>query len=113
MRVAAFLLQGQFVGVVGKVGSGKSSLLNALLAEMEREGGQIRVGGLEEGFAYASQEPWVQQASLRDNVLFGRQHRPETYSAVLEGCALTEDLKVRGSILGKEDVWNQVRRVNI
>ena len=98
------------MGVVGKVGSGKSSLLNALLAEMEREGGRVTVGGLEEGFAYAPQEPWIQQATLRDNVLFGCPLRPGAYSAVLEGCALNDDLKVATPILTRLALAKQTIR---
>lgn len=87
-------LQGQFVGVVGKVGSGKSSLLNAILAEMHRVGGQISIGNQEEGFALVSQEAWIQQCTIRDNILFGRQYDHRRYEKVLEAAALSQDLAV-------------------
>ena len=86
--------QGQFVGVMGKVGAGKSSLLGAILAEMCKVRGHVRVADLHSGFAVATQEPWIQHASIRDNILFGRQYNHRRYEATIEACALSEDLKV-------------------
>ncbi|KAK3092515.1 hypothetical protein FSP39_003868 [Pinctada imbricata] len=86
--------QGQFIGVIGKVGSGKSSLLNALLAEMCRLQGQISVRNLLSGFSFVSQEPWIQHASIKDNILFGSEFSSRKYEAVLDAAALMEDLKV-------------------
>lgn len=48
--------------------SGKSSLLAALLGEMYNEGGTVTVAGTT---GYAAQEPWIQNATLRDNILMG------------------------------------------
>lgn len=48
--------KGELVCVVGRVGSGKSSLVQALLGEMERETGSVAVGG---SLAYAAQQAWV------------------------------------------------------
>ncbi|KAF3852742.1 hypothetical protein F7725_006097 [Dissostichus mawsoni] len=75
---------GSLVVVVGKVGCGKSSLLAALTGELNREG----------GFGLASQDPWIQHASVRDNILFGRNYDPIFYQTVIEACALTEDFNV-------------------
>ncbi|BFZ12259.1 hypothetical protein BsWGS_15298 [Bradybaena similaris] len=89
--------KGQFVGVVGKVGSGKSSLLSALIGEMNKTEGEVFVDGLEEGFALVAQEPWVQQATVRDNILFGQPFNSQRYDQVLKACALVEDLKIMPS----------------
>ncbi|XP_076441602.1 ATP-binding cassette sub-family C member 10-like [Babylonia areolata] len=88
------IFKGQLVGVIGRVGSGKSSLLNAILAEMSRLRGQVSVQGLQRGFALVSQESWIQNATVRDNILFHRPYVMSRYEAVLSACALTEDLKV-------------------
>ncbi len=48
--------------------SGKSSLLAALLGEMYNEGGTVTVAGTT---GYAAQDPWIQNATLRDNILMG------------------------------------------
>ncbi|CAG5133932.1 unnamed protein product [Candidula unifasciata] len=89
--------KGQFVGIVGRVGSGKSSLLNALVGEMNKTQGEVFVDGLEEGFALVAQEPWVQQATVRDNILFGQPFNSQRYEQVLKACALVEDLKMMPS----------------
>ena len=92
--VQTFLFQGQLVGVIGRVGSGKSSLLSAFLAEMCRCQGQISVQELDQGFALASQEAWIQNASVRDNILFNQKYDPVKYDRVVKACALVDDFKV-------------------
>ena len=82
------------VGVIGRVGSGKSSLLSVILAEMNRLQGEVSVRGLSQGFALAAQESWIQNATVRDNILFHQPYDVARYEAVVWACALTEDLKV-------------------
>ena len=65
---------GSLVGVVGPVGSGKSSLLAALAGEMETVEGSCSVD-TSKGVAYCAQVPWVLNATLRDNVTFGEDVR--------------------------------------
>nr|XP_015218554.1 PREDICTED: multidrug resistance-associated protein 7 [Lepisosteus oculatus]XP_015218555.1 PREDICTED: multidrug resistance-associated protein 7 [Lepisosteus oculatus]XP_015218556.1 PREDICTED: multidrug resistance-associated protein 7 [Lepisosteus oculatus]XP_015218557.1 PREDICTED: multidrug resistance-associated protein 7 [Lepisosteus oculatus]XP_015218558.1 PREDICTED: multidrug resistance-associated protein 7 [Lepisosteus oculatus]XP_015218559.1 PREDICTED: multidrug resistance-associated pr len=86
--------QGALVAVVGKVGCGKSSLLAAITGELNRCGGLLYVQGRELGFGLAAQEPWIQHASVRDNILFGKEHSARLYRAVLEACALPDDLSI-------------------
>ncbi|XP_069116792.1 ATP-binding cassette sub-family C member 10-like isoform X1 [Argopecten irradians] len=86
--------QGQFIGVIGKVGSGKSSLLNAILAEMSRKDGEISVSNLKNGFALADQEPWIQQATVRDNVTFGSPFNARKYADVLDAASLKKDIEM-------------------
>uniref|UniRef100_A0A8C0UAT8 ATP binding cassette subfamily C member 10 n=1 Tax=Cyanistes caeruleus TaxID=156563 RepID=A0A8C0UAT8_CYACU len=64
-----FLLQGMLLGVVGKVGSGKSSLLAAVTGELIKQGGRMYVCDLEQGFGLATQEPWIQFTTVRENIL--------------------------------------------
>ncbi len=82
--------------MLGKVGSGKSSLLSAILAEMHRESGDISLcpSALQTGVGFAGQEAWLQHATVRDNILFGKPLNRDLYDAVVHACALTEDLKV-------------------
>ena len=89
--------QGSLVAVVGPVGSGKSSLLSAMLGEMEPIHGSkvyMKLGGADRaGFvAYAAQTPWVVNDTLRGNVLFGREFDQARYDRVVEACALVDDL---------------------
>ncbi|XP_062859407.1 ATP-binding cassette sub-family C member 3 isoform X2 [Trichomycterus rosablanca] len=83
--------QGSLLAVVGHVGCGKSSLVSALLGEMEKLDGHISVKG---SVAYVPQQAWIQNATLRDNILFGRPYVEQKYRCVLDACALTPDLDV-------------------
>ncbi|KAL0104453.1 hypothetical protein PUN28_017289 [Cardiocondyla obscurior] len=83
--------QGQLVAVVGTVGSGKSSLLSALLGEMDKLSGKVNTKG---SIAYVSQQAWIQNATLQDNVLFGKALNKSVYNRVIEACALTPDFKM-------------------
>uniref|UniRef100_A0AAQ5ZJQ3 ATP-binding cassette, sub-family C (CFTR/MRP), member 10 n=1 Tax=Amphiprion ocellaris TaxID=80972 RepID=A0AAQ5ZJQ3_AMPOC len=92
--VRVCLVQGSLVVVVGKVGCGKSSLLAALTGELNRLGGVLYVADRESGFGLASQESWIQHASVRDNILFGKDYEAAFYQAVIDACALSDDLNV-------------------
>ncbi|CAJ0932315.1 unnamed protein product, partial [Mesorhabditis belari] len=82
---------GALVAVVGRVGAGKSSLISALLGEMEKLKGIIGVRGR---VAYVPQQPWIQNLSLKDNILFGRPYDKQRYQKVISACALRPDLKI-------------------
>ena len=62
--------KGSFIAIVGRVGSGKSSLLQALVGEMRMTKGDVVFGG---SVAYVPQQPWIVNATLKDNVLFGKE----------------------------------------
>lgn len=62
-----------------------------------RHGGLVYVADGENGLALAAQEPWIQHASVRDNILFGKSYDAAFYRAVVEACALADDLAVRCS----------------
>ena len=96
------LFQGAFVGVIGKVGSGKSSLLNAILGEMHKDSGDISISVLTSGFGMSAQEPWIQHATVRENILFGQPFERARYEAVVFACALNEDLKVKDCPVPRE-----------
>ncbi|NXA64135.1 MRP7 protein, partial [Mohoua ochrocephala] len=86
--------KGMLLGVVGKVGSGKSSLLAAITGELIKQGGRVYVCDLEQGFGLATQEPWIQFTTVRENILFGREYDARLYEEVLEACALSKDLNI-------------------
>lgn len=91
--MAILFFQEQFVGIVGKVGSGKSSIFSAILAEMLHVSGYIHIENLD-SIAMVTQEPWIQHATIRDNILFGKSFDCQKYEAVIEAVALQDDLKV-------------------
>ncbi|KAF8610181.1 P-loop containing nucleoside triphosphate hydrolase protein [Ceratobasidium sp. AG-I] len=81
--------------IIGPTGCGKTSLLMALLGEMHFVPGAPdswfalpREGGV----AYAAQEAWVQNETIRDNILFGSEYEEERYKNVILQCALLRDL---------------------
>ncbi|NXT94140.1 MRP7 protein, partial [Anhinga rufa] len=86
--------KGMLLGVVGKVGSGKSSLLAAITGELIKQGGRVYVCDLEQGFGLATQEPWIQFTTVRENILFGREYDARLYEEVVDACALCEDLNI-------------------
>nr|XP_021513225.1 multidrug resistance-associated protein 1 isoform X3 [Meriones unguiculatus] len=83
--------EGALVAVVGQVGCGKSSLLSALLAEMDKVEGHVALKG---SVAYVPQQAWIQNDSLRENILFGHPLQERYYKAVMEACALLPDLEI-------------------
>lgn len=88
-RINLRIERGSLVGICGSFGSGKSSLLSALLGQMTLVEGRVAASG---GFAYVSQHAWILNDSLRENILFGNEFDSERYSAVLEACCLLPDL---------------------
>ncbi|XP_053085621.1 multidrug resistance-associated protein 4 isoform X4 [Pangasianodon hypophthalmus] len=82
---------GQLLAVVGPVGSGKSSLLSAILGELPQDKGIVKVTG---NLTYASQQPWVYPGTIRSNILFGKELQPQRYEKVLKACALKKDMEL-------------------
>lgn len=91
--------KGQLVCVVGKVGSGKTSLLSSIMGHLEpmhtekpyEKPSPIVVNG---SIAYCSQNPWILNASVRDNILFGYEYDEKYYNQTIEACQLLYDLKI-------------------
>lgn len=80
--------KGKLIGIIGPVGAGKSSFLSAILRELPLESGLMNVNG---SISYASQEPWVFSASVRQNILFGEEFESDRYNAIVKSCALETD----------------------
>lgn len=82
--------KGSLIGIVGQVGSGKTSFLQALLRELPHESGSIAMCG---SVSYASQEPWVFAGSARQNILFGQEMERDRYDGVVKACSLLKDFE--------------------
>ncbi|XP_025422003.1 probable multidrug resistance-associated protein lethal(2)03659 isoform X2 [Sipha flava] len=80
----------KLVAVIGPVGAGKSSLIQAILKELPLCGGHISVHGV---VSYASQEPWLFASSVRQNIIFGSPMDEKRYSKVIQVCALKIDFE--------------------
>ena len=85
---------GELSIISGKTGSGKSLLLAAIIGEVDILGGRIEAPSMAEGHpvAFVSQTPWLQNATIKDNILFGSPVDKERYEKVITACALRPDL---------------------
>ncbi|KIJ66691.1 hypothetical protein HYDPIDRAFT_26121 [Hydnomerulius pinastri MD-312] len=83
--------RGQLVAIVGAVGMGKTSLLQGLIGEMRRIAGTVEFGG---SVAYCAQSAWIQNATIRDNVCFGRPFEEERYWNAVRDACLEPDLQM-------------------
>eukprot|EP00600_Ochromonadales_sp_CCMP1393_P017669 CAMPEP_0175031920 /NCGR_PEP_ID=MMETSP0005-20121125/21113_1 /TAXON_ID=420556 /ORGANISM="Ochromonas sp., Strain CCMP1393" /LENGTH=1650 /DNA_ID=CAMNT_0016292283 /DNA_START=12 /DNA_END=4964 /DNA_ORIENTATION=+ len=90
-RVNLQVCPGQLVSIVGAVGSGKSSMLSALLGDMRVCYGTVAVWG---SVAYAAQVAFIQNSTLRENITYGLPFDEEKYQHTLELCALLTDIEV-------------------
>lgn len=85
------ITDGCMVGVIGQVGSGKTTLLNCILGEVPIVEGSVIVDGK---ISYASQEPWIIEGSIKDNIVFVDEYDSVRYAEVVKACSLLKDLKI-------------------
>ena len=99
---------GQLNIIAGPTGSGKTSLLMALLGEMQLLGGKVYIPGgsvrqelqpdpitgLTESVAYCAQQAWLVNATIKDNILFDSPYDEDRYHDVISICALERDLEI-------------------
>ncbi|EAW82713.1 ATP binding cassette subfamily C member 12 [Homo sapiens] len=81
--------KGKILGICGNVGSGKSSLLAALLGQMQLQKGVVAVNGT---LAYVSQQAWIFHGNVRENILFGEKYDHQRYQHTVRVCGLQKDL---------------------
>ena len=80
----------ELIAVIGGVGSGKSSLLAALAGDMRRTNGSVTMGATR---AFCPQYAWIQNTSVKENILFGKPYDRKWYDTVVDACALRPDLQ--------------------
>lgn len=83
--------KGELSCIVGKVGSGKSAFLQSILGDLYKSEGTVTVKGC---VAYVAQVPWITNATVRDNILFGTKFDPEFYQKTIDACSLTADFDI-------------------
>lgn len=106
-NISVDIKKGELVAVVGRIGSGKSSFLSAILGnffkclsliysffsfsgEMYKNSGTLALKGK---IAYVQQQPWIQNLTLEKNILFSRSMNYNLYNKILNACVLNIDLK--------------------
>jgi ABC-type polysaccharide/polyol phosphate transport system ATPase subunit len=111
------LKRGSLTVVVGKVGCGKSSLLHSIVGDMEKKQGSVNIYGQ---LSFSPQTPWLQNATIRDNILFGKPMDETRYREVVRVCSLLRDFEILGdgdlSEVGEKGVTlsgGQAARVNL
>ena len=83
--------KGALVCVIGRIGSGKSALLQAIIGELRQISGEIELGGT---LSYVAQQSWIQNATLRDNITLGHADFDENrLRRAISTCALSKDLE--------------------
>ncbi|TID19224.1 hypothetical protein CANINC_003794 [Pichia inconspicua] len=83
--------KGELNCILGKVGSGKSALIQALLGSLHKTKGSVAIAGT---VAYVPQTAWIMNGTIRENILFGCKYDPNFYQKTLEACALLSDLDI-------------------
>ncbi|KAH7101324.1 P-loop containing nucleoside triphosphate hydrolase protein [Auriculariales sp. MPI-PUGE-AT-0066] len=96
--------RGKMSLIHGPTASGKSSLLSAILGEMKCLEGRVFLpkfpshvdsqSGLKEAISFCAQQPWLENRTIRDNIVFGAPYDRKRYNMVLSACALMPDLKI-------------------
>ncbi|KAL9980575.1 hypothetical protein ACROYT_G009180 [Oculina patagonica] len=82
--------EGDLIAITGPAGSGKSSVLGAIIGEIPVTSGQISVTGK---IAYLPQNPWLFSGTVQENIVFGSHFDEQKYQATIEACALIDDFK--------------------
>ncbi|KAK6098443.1 hypothetical protein MT418_002471 [Batrachochytrium dendrobatidis] len=95
------------LAIVGNVGSGKSSIISAILGEMYKTSGMVTVRGLT---AYVPQTAWIMNATFRENILFGRHYDDKLYNDTIDACGLRPDLNM---LPGKDATEIGERGINL
>ena len=103
---------GELSVISGETGSGKSLLLNAILGEVDILAGTVQVPEapplqdrhdeaanasnwiVPHALSFISQQPWIENATVKNNILFGLPFDEKRYRAVISACALDKDLEI-------------------
>ncbi|RYO99624.1 hypothetical protein DL764_006765 [Monosporascus ibericus] len=80
--------KGELTCVVGRVGMGKSSLLQSVLGDLWKLEGEVNVNGT---VAYVAQQPWIMNATVKENIIFGHRYDSNFYEKAVAACALLDD----------------------
>ena len=105
-NIDIILRRNELVGVCGPVGAGKSSLIYAILGEINCVSGYVDIKT--NRIAYVPQSSWIQNGTVKSNIVFGQQYRKEWFDEVLRACALDRDLAMmpdhENTIIGEKGI---------
>jgi len=87
-KICAQIPSGALVAVIGEVGSGKSAFLSSIVGEMHKLEGDLQING---SLAYVPQNVWIQNETIKNNILFTSDYNRSWYQKVIYSCALIPD----------------------
>ena len=88
--------KGELVTITGESGSGKSCLVNSILNNLELlnyDNKEVKYYNFSQNISYASQDPWIMNGTIRDNIIFYSEFEEEKYNKVVNACQLDKDFE--------------------
>lgn len=82
--------ENQLIAISGPVASGKSTLLLTILRELDIHSGNLLINGV---VSYSAQDPWLFDATIRQNILFTEPFDTNRYLNVIRICGLEHDIR--------------------
>lgn len=89
-NISLQIQKGEFIAITGLIGSGKTSMLNALAGFMKRTDGDVNINGT----LLMCGAPWVQNTTVKENILFGNELDEKKYEDVIYACSLESDVEI-------------------
>ena len=86
--------RGDLVTIIGETGNGKSCLINSILKNLEllnQDNPEVKYYYFSPKLSYASQDPWIMNGTIRDNIIFYSEFDEEKYNQVVNACQLDKD----------------------
>ena len=86
--------KGDLVTIIGETGTGKSCLINSILNNLEllnQDNPEVKYYYFSPNLSYASQDPWIMNGTIRDNIIFYSEFNEEKYNQVVNACQLDKD----------------------